>query len=67
MPAQQKVESGVGGMPINLGGMGQQNRKSVARNGGSCLFNIVDPIVMRVVDTGEIDILATSRERFSTH
>ena len=65
MPAQQQIEPGVGGVAINLRSVGQQNRKSVGRNGGGRFFDIIDPIVMRVVDTGQIDALATPREEFA--
>jgi hypothetical protein len=65
MPAQQQVESGVGGVAINLGGVGQQNRKGIGRNAGGCLFDIIDPIIMRVVDTGQIDALAIPRDRLA--
>src|SRR6516162_769009 len=53
------------GVSINLGGAGQQNRKSVGRNVGGRLFDIIDLIVMRVVDTGEINALAIPGERFA--
>jgi hypothetical protein len=55
----------VGGVAINLRGVGQQNRKGVGGNVGGCLFDIIDPIIMRIVDTGQIDALATPRELFA--
>ena len=65
MPAQQEIESGVGGVPINLGGVGQQNRKGIGWNIGGCFFDIIDLIVMRVVDTGQIHALTTPRDSFA--
>ena len=65
MTAQQQTESGVRGVAINLRGVGQQNRKGIGRNVGGCFFDIIDPIVVSVVDTGQIDALATPRERFA--
>ena len=65
MPAQQQVESGVGGVAINLGSVGQQDGKGVDGNVGGRFFDVIDPIIMRVVDTDQIDALATSRERFA--
>jgi hypothetical protein len=59
MPAQQQVESGMASMAINLRGVGEQNGKGVGGNVGGRLFDVIDPIVMRVVDTGQIDALAT--------
>jgi hypothetical protein len=50
-PAQQ-IQSGVSGVdthgsasqsPINLSGLGQQNRKILGRNVGGRLFDIIDP------------------------
>jgi hypothetical protein len=52
----------VGGLAINLRGVGQQNRKSVGRNGGGRLFDIIDSIVMRIVDIGQIDATPLERE-----
>ena len=50
----------MGGLAINLRGVGQQNRKSVGRKGR--LFDIIDLIVMRVVDIGQIDATPLERE-----
>ena len=55
----------MGGLAINLRGVGQQNRKGVGRNVGRRLFDVIDPIVMRVVDPGQIDALATEEDRFA--
>ena len=65
MPAQQQVKSSMGGVAINLGSVGQQNRKGVGRDGGGCFFDIIDPVIMRIVDTGQIDALATPGDRFA--
>jgi len=70
MSAQQQVESGVGGLPINLRGMGQQNSKGIGGNVGGRFFYIIDPIVVRIVDTGPLEkrSTATKRERqLTTH
>jgi len=52
MPAQQQVETGVSGAAINLRSVGQQYRKGVGWNVPSRLFDVIDPIEVRVVDTG---------------
>ena len=62
MPAEQQVELDMGGVAINLGGVGQQNRKGIGGNRGGRFFDIIDPIEVRVVDTGQVDGLATPRD-----
>jgi len=52
----------VGGVAINLRAVGKQNRKGVRENVGSRLFDVIDPIVVRVVDTGQGEALATPQE-----
>src|SRR5205814_400333 len=62
MPAQQQVESSVGGLAINPRSVRQQNRKAIGWNVLSCLLDVIDPIKVRVIDTGQINIVAASRD-----
>jgi hypothetical protein len=59
MPTQQQVKSSVGGVAINLRRVRKENRKSIVRNFCSRLFDVVHPIVMGVIDTGQIDAVTT--------
>ena len=65
MPTKHQIKSGVGGVAINLRGVGQQNRKGIVGNVGGRFFDVIDPIEMRVVDAGQTDALATPRDRFA--
>ena len=65
MPAQQEVESSMRGVAIDLRGVGQQNSERIDGNGAGRFFDVIDPIVVRVVDTGQLDGLATPPERFA--
>ena len=54
---QQKVESGVRCLPINFGSMRQQDREGFVRNPGSRLLDIVDPVKVRIVNAGDMNVV----------
>src|SRR6516165_4233857 len=56
--ADQYVKASVGGMPIDLRGVRNQHCELVVRNSCGCLFDVVDLVEMRVVDTGNMNALA---------
>jgi hypothetical protein len=52
MATEEQIEAGVRGLTVNFGCMRQQDGKPVAWNFGRRLFDVVDPIIMGIVDTG---------------
>ena len=55
MATEKQIEAGMCSLAINFRCMRQQDRKSVVRNFGCCLFDVVDPIVVRIVDAGQVN------------
>ena len=56
--AQQEIESGVRCLPINFGSMRQQDREALLRNPGSRLLDIVDPVKVRIINPGDMNMVA---------
>jgi hypothetical protein len=52
MATQKQIEASMRSLAIDFGCMRQQDRKSVVWNFGRCLFYVVDPIVVGIVDAG---------------
>ena len=53
--AQQKIESGMGGLAIDLGGVREEDREFTLRDLRARLLDIVDPEIMRVIDAREME------------
>jgi len=47
MATEKQIEAGMCSLTVNFRCMRQQNRKPVVWNVGRCLFDVVDPIMMR--------------------
>src|ERR1019366_2728214 len=54
MSAQEQIKAGMGGLSEDFGRMRQQDGKCSLGNLRPGFFNIVDPEVMRIVDSGEV-------------
>ena len=65
MPAQHQIEIGVGSLAINLGCVRQQHRKCTLRDLQRSLFDVVDPIKVRVINSRQIDALIATCDRFT--
>lgn len=59
--AEDQIEIGMRGLAIDLRRMRKQNGKTVRRNIGGRLLDIVDPKIMGVVDAGQINALTVAR------
>ena len=55
MATEKQVEAGMCSLTVNLGCMRQQDRKRVVWNLGRCLLYVVDPIVVCIVDAGQVN------------
>jgi len=64
MSAEQQIEIGMRRLAIDLGRMRQQDRKFVVGELGRSLFDIVEPIVVSVIDTGQMEALIAALEHF---
>jgi len=61
MSTQKEIEAGMCGLAVNFGRMRQQYRKPIAWNFGRCLFDVIHPIIVGIVDAGEVDAFITAR------
>jgi hypothetical protein len=50
VPAQQKIEPGVRGLPVDLRRMRQQDRECIQRDVGARLLQVVRAVEVRVID-----------------
>ena len=57
MAAQEQIEPGMRSLPVNFRRVRQENSESVLWDLLRGLFDVVDPIIMRVVDAGQVDAL----------
>ena len=64
MPADQHIEIGIGGLPIDFWGMGYQNGEFTWRDSDRCLFNVVHSVKVCVIDADKMNALATALDRF---
>lgn len=60
MPGQQQIEPRVGSLPVGLWRVGQQDRELIVGHRGGGLFDVVDPVEVRVVDAGQEYVAAAS-------
>ena len=58
---QKQIKAGMCSLAVNFRRMRQQNRKRVLWNFGRCLFDVVDPIVVGVVNAGQVNCFAAAR------
>src|ERR1035437_6741205 len=65
MPAQQQIEIGMGGLSIDFWGMRQEDGEFPIRYLRSGLFDIVDPKVVRVIYSSQINPLIAARDRLA--
>src|SRR5262245_36774034 len=65
MATQKQIEAGMCSLAIDFGCMRQQNRKCVLWNFGRCLLDIVDPIVVGIVDAGQVNRCVATRNWFA--
>src|SRR5512132_683043 len=63
MATQQHIEIGMGGLAIDFGRMGKENRKLVVRELGRNLFDVVGAIVVSIVDADQMDALIPANDR----
>ena len=61
MATEKDIEAGMCGLAVNFGRMRQQDGESVARNFGCRFLDVIDPIIMRIVDAGEVDRFISAR------
>src|SRR5262245_2656801 len=61
MATQKQIEAGMRSLAIDFGCMRQQNRKRVLWNFGCCLFDVVDPIVVGIVNSGQVNRFVATR------
>src|SRR3954470_7853486 len=61
MATEKDIETGMCGLAINFGRMRQQDGESVARNSGCRLLDVIDAIIMRIVDPGEVNRFICAR------
>jgi hypothetical protein len=61
MAAQQQIETGVRRLAIDLRRVRQEDGEPVVGNIGRCLFDVVDAIIMRIVDAGQVDRFTVAR------
>src|SRR5262245_8853894 len=61
MASQKQIKAGMCSLAVNFGCMRQQNRKCVVWNFGRCLLDVVDPVVMGIVDAGQVNRLVAAR------
>ena len=52
MATQKQIEAGMCSLAINFRCMRQQDRKRIVWDFRRCLFDIVDPIIVGIVDAG---------------
>jgi hypothetical protein len=52
MTTQEQIEAGMCSLAVNFRCMRQQDRKRPVWNFGRCLFDVVDPIIMGIVNAG---------------
>ena len=52
MATHKQIEAGMCRLAVNFGRMRQQNGKRVVWNFRRCLFDVVDPIIVGIVDPG---------------
>jgi hypothetical protein len=52
MAAQKQIEIGICGLAVDFRRMRKEDREPAVWNVGCCLFDVVDPIVVRIVDAG---------------
>jgi len=64
VPAEQEIEIGVRGLAIDLGRMRQQDRKFFSGYLRRGFFDVIDPIIVSVIDSNQMDALIASLERF---
>ena len=55
--ADQYIKASMGGMAIDLRGVRNQHCELVVQNSNGSLFDIVDLVEMRIVDTGNMNTL----------
>src|SRR5580693_1457764 len=65
VPAEHQVEPSMSGVSINFWGMREQNGKPIVWNVGGRLFDVVDSVIVRVIDSGQIDAVAPARDRLA--
>ena len=63
--AQQELEVGVGGLPVNLRRVRDENRKRFVRDIGGSLLDIVDAVEMGIVNARKVDVRAAARDRLA--
>ena len=52
MTTQEQIEASMCSLAVNFRCMRQQDRKLPVWNFGRCLFDVVDPIIMGIVNAG---------------
>ena len=58
--AEHEVEAGVGGLAVDLGGVGEEDGGGVGRDVGGGVVDVVGAVVVGVVDTGEVEVLVSA-------
>ena len=58
--AEHEVEAGVGGLAVDLGGVGEEDGGGVGRDVGGCVVDVVGAVVVGVVDSGEVEVLVSA-------
>jgi hypothetical protein len=61
--AQEKIESGVRRLAVDLGRVGQKDRVGLERDRGGGLLDVVGAVEMRVIDAGDVNLVATALNR----
>ena len=52
MAAQKQIKTGMCSLAVNFRCVLQEDRKPIVGNSGCCLFDVIDPIIVRIVDSG---------------
>src|SRR5262245_26271201 len=62
MATQKQIEASMCSLTVNFRCMRQQNRERAIWNSGRCLFDVVDPIVVRIVNAGQVNRFIAARD-----
>lgn len=60
--AEHEVEAGVGGLAVDLGGVGEEDGDGVSRDVGGGVVDVVGAVVVGVVDAGEVEVLVAASD-----
>ena len=62
MAADQYIETGMSGMPIDFRSMRNQNRVRIVRDSSSSLFDVIHLIEVFIIDPGKMDQMMAALE-----